>query len=85
MTGPNSTPPNARYCRPLHGTQSLTVHNTATLSIDQFNEVLIGLQRSLEHLRQQTVPTVDGATGRFPPLPPPYEAVVRHVDSLQSL
>lgn len=55
--------------RQLHGTSSLTIHNTASLSLEEFNKLINSIQ-NLQQLQRDSQLTNQ-------PLPPSYESVAR--------
>lgn len=56
--------------RSLHGTSSLVIHNSASLSLQEFNDLLNSLQ-SLQQIQTNSQFAMN------PSLPPPYESVAR--------
>ncbi|KAI1712375.1 hypothetical protein Ddc_12503 [Ditylenchus destructor] len=85
--------PPVRRPAALHGTSSLTIHNTASMSLTEFNELLASLQ-SLQQLQMIHQPRSFGtanipyADENIDPVrnqePPPYDSVAR-TESLRSL
>lgn len=74
---PNANNAFGRSRRPLHGTSSLTIHNTASLSLQEFNELMNSIQ-SLQQIQRNSQFNLNQ------PLPPPYETVAR-TNSYRSL